>query len=203
MLDISNFRVQKFDSQGVFLTQWGSKGVGEGQFLEASDIAIDRQDNVYVGDYQSNYVQKFDENGELLLRWGAGGQFSGIYSVALDPDGNVLVSDERNILRKFDSSGNFLSQIPLHKLDNHPISLWNMTVDGQGNIYVSDHESYRIVILDPQGQVLATWRGSQTGAASFDSLQDIAVDSQGNIYITDAGANLVQKFRLLAWPPGR
>jgi tripartite motif-containing protein 71 len=202
VLDVSNYRLQKFDRQGKFLTQWGSKGDGPGQFLESADIAIDSQNHVYVGDYLSNYVQKFDENGKLLLRWGSGGQFSGIYSLALDPDGNVLVGDERNILRKFDSNGNFLSEIPLEKLDNHRISLWNLAVDGQGNIYVSDHESYRIVVLDPQGRILATWRGSQTGGSRFDSLQAIAIDGQGNVYISDANANLVQKFRLLVWPPG-
>jgi DNA-binding beta-propeller fold protein YncE len=166
--------------------------------MEASDIAIDAQNQVYVGDFQSNYVQKFDENGKLLLRWGSGGQFTGILSVALDARGDLWVGDARNILRKFDSNGNLLSEIPPQKLDNHTISLWNIAVDIDGNIYVADHDALRIVVLDPQGKVLATWRGSGiTGAASFDQLQDIAVDPQGNIYITDSGTNLVQVFRRL------
>lgn len=194
VLDDSNFRLQKFDSQGKFLAQWGSKGSGEGQFLEPSDIAINAQDQVYVVDYQSNYVQKFDQNGKFLLRWGGNEQFSGIYSVALDPGGNVLVSDERGILRKFDSDGKFLSKIPAQKLGLYSISLWNIAVDAQGNIYVADHDAFRIVVLNPQGEVLATWRGSEIGAASFSKLQDIAIDQAGAIYITDNQANLVQKF---------
>jgi DNA-binding beta-propeller fold protein YncE len=201
VLDVSNYRIQKFDSQGNFLIQWGSKGEGEDQFLEAADIAIDGQNHVYVGDYKTNFVQKFDENGKLLLRWGSSKQFSGIYSVALDPDGNVLVTDERNTLRKFDSNGNLLSEIPPLRLNNLRIELWNIAVDGKGNVYIADHAAYRIVIIDPQGKVLATWRGRETGAASFNSLQDIAVDGQGNIYITDSGANLVQKFQLLELEP--
>ena len=30
--DSGNFRIQKFDSDGRFLTQWGSKGQYDGQF---------------------------------------------------------------------------------------------------------------------------------------------------------------------------
>ncbi len=197
VLDVSNCRVQKFDSKGTFLTAWGTKGNGDGQFLEPSDIAINKQDDIYVIDYQARTVQEFDNNGKFILRWGSSEKtpFAGLFSIAIDPDGNVLVSDEAGRIQKFDGDGNYLSTVPLKSLNNTAIDTWNIAVDNQGNIYVADYSSFRIVVLNSQGDVIATWRGGETGAAMFDSLEDITVDESGNVYITDSASNLVQKFR--------
>ena len=113
VIDVSNFRIQKFDSQGSYLTQWGSRGDGDSQFIEPADIAIDQLDNIYVVDYQSYHVQKFDPNGKLLLRWGSAAQFTNTGSVAIDPQGNILVCDQSGRIRKFDSDGKLLSTIPV------------------------------------------------------------------------------------------
>jgi tripartite motif-containing protein 71 len=198
VVDTNNNRIQKFDSVGKFLTKWGTKGDGEGQFQEASDIAIDRQDNIYVGDYQSSNVQKFDTNGNFLLRWKSPGN---IYSVAIDPDGNILVADEAGRLRKFDGSGILVSEIKPKPVDNIPVELWNIAIDHQGNIYIADYSGFRIVKLDSRGEFLTTWRGSNTGAVPFESLEDIAVEEQGNIFITDSANNLVLKFRQPGFRP--
>jgi tripartite motif-containing protein 71 len=205
VLDVSNGRVQKFDSNGKFLTQWGTSGKGDGQFIEASDIAIDQQNNVYVVDYQNRVVQKFDENGKFLLRWGKtgleDGEFAGLFSVAIDPDGNVLVADEVGRIQKFDRDGKFLLKIPLEKIDDRSIDTWNIAIDTQGNIYVADNGGIRIVKFNRNGEIVASWRGGETGAGLFNNLQDIAVDIQGNVYISDRGSNLVQKFKQIEFQP--
>lgn len=48
--DTGNDRIQKFDNSGTFITEWGSKGDGDGQFNYPADIAVDRSGNVYVAD---------------------------------------------------------------------------------------------------------------------------------------------------------
>jgi DNA-binding beta-propeller fold protein YncE len=198
VIDHGNSRIQKFDAAGNFLKKWGTSGDGDIQFQDPSDIIIDKQSNVYVTDYAKSDVQKFDDNGHLLLRWQSPGS---IYSLAIDPDGNILVADKTGRIRKFDTSGALLSEIRPKPIDKIAIELWNIAVDKQGNIYIVDHSGFRIVILDNRGEFLATWRGSNTGAAMFDNLQDIAIDERGNIYITDSSSNLVQKFRQLVVRP--
>jgi DNA-binding beta-propeller fold protein YncE len=54
-----NYRVQKFDSNGNFITKWGSEGDGEGQFDIPEGIAIDSSGNVYVADTHNSRIQKF------------------------------------------------------------------------------------------------------------------------------------------------
>lgn len=57
--DTKNARVQKFDSNGTFLTKWGQHGTSDGQFMELEDIEVDYSDNVYVTDRDMASITKF------------------------------------------------------------------------------------------------------------------------------------------------
>jgi DNA-binding beta-propeller fold protein YncE len=205
VIDLKYLRVQKFDSHGNYLTQWGSEGNGEGQFTHPFDIAVDDQNTIYVSDVGSNTVQKFDETGQFLLRWGrkgyGNGEFSNVLSVAIAPNGNVLVTDATGRIQRFDSHGQFLSTMIPQPVENQSVFLWNIAVDSQGNIYVADWYGERIVKLDPKGKALAIWSGLEVGIDGFINMQDIAVDQQGNIYLTDGTQDVVRKFRQPAFRP--
>jgi DNA-binding beta-propeller fold protein YncE len=58
IVDSQNERIQKFDSDGNFITKWGSEGYGDGQFWLPHDIAIDSSDNVYVVDSGNVHEKK-------------------------------------------------------------------------------------------------------------------------------------------------
>jgi len=48
--DRDNANIQKFTSNGTFITKWGSEGSEDGQFVQPWDVAVDSSDNVYVPD---------------------------------------------------------------------------------------------------------------------------------------------------------
>jgi len=85
--DGGNNRVEKFDSQGNYLSQFGSFGTGNGQFNAPTGIAIDAQGNIYVTDVVNERVEKFDANGNYLSQFGSSGtgngQFHAPFSLAL------------------------------------------------------------------------------------------------------------------------
>ena len=58
-----NARVAKYDRNGKWVKNWGSRGTGQGQFNIVHGIAIDAQGNVYVGDEGNKRVQVFDTEG--------------------------------------------------------------------------------------------------------------------------------------------
>ena len=60
-----NSRVAKIDKNGEWVKSWGSKGTGPGQFNIPHSIAVDRQDNIYVGDRSNHRVQVFDTEGNF------------------------------------------------------------------------------------------------------------------------------------------
>ena len=71
-----NSRVAKFDKDGTWVKSWGTKGTGPGQFVIPHSLAIDRNDNVYVGDRSNHRIQVFDTDGN----------FKRMFSIDVPPD---------------------------------------------------------------------------------------------------------------------
>jgi DNA-binding beta-propeller fold protein YncE len=66
---IGNARVAKFNSKGVFIKSWGSKGSDPGLFGSVLGIAIDAQGNVYVADGGNKRIQVFDNDGNVKTQY--------------------------------------------------------------------------------------------------------------------------------------
>ena len=97
----ANYRIQKFDSNGAFITKWGSYGSEDGQFSSPNSVAVDSSGNVYVADSYNHRIQKFDSNGTFITKWGSYGSEDGQFyypnGVAVDSSGNVYVADSITI----------------------------------------------------------------------------------------------------------
>ena len=109
VVDMDNNGIQKFDSNGKFITKkWGSMN-------NIFNTAVDSSGNVYVAD-SGGLLQKFDSNGKLITKWGSNGtgdgQFDGPSGVDVDSSGNVYVTDDlNNRIQKFDSNGKFITKV--------------------------------------------------------------------------------------------
>ncbi|HUU40655.1 MAG TPA: hypothetical protein VMW42_06935, partial [Desulfatiglandales bacterium] len=97
--DTGNSRVQKFTSDGEFVTMWGSYGTEDGEEIwYVTGIATDSEGNVYVS---SNYqIQKFTSEGVFITMWqGAGtgeGEFRLISGIAVNSNDQVYVTELGN-----------------------------------------------------------------------------------------------------------
>jgi sugar lactone lactonase YvrE/DNA-binding CsgD family transcriptional regulator len=101
----------------------------------------------------------------------------------------------------------FLWATPRNSFD----SPQQLAVDAQDNIYVVDSGNYRIVKLDPNGNVLTSWGTPGAGDGKFNFapgafVSGLAIDAQGVLYVIDVSA-LVQRFDsngtfLGRWPGG-
>jgi DNA-binding beta-propeller fold protein YncE len=70
--------IQKFDSNGTFITMWGKEGSKKGQFVHQHDITVDSQDNIYVTDgRQNSRISVFDNDGNFIRHWGSEGKCEG------------------------------------------------------------------------------------------------------------------------------
>jgi DNA-binding beta-propeller fold protein YncE len=206
--DNANRRIQKFDSQGGFLLQWGTPGPGEGEFLSPVGLAVDQEGNVYVSDDGRDDVQKFDNDGRFLLRWGGpgndDGQFNFLGGLDVDSQGNVYVADFSNHrVQKFDSDGNFLAKWGTRGQGpgqfNDP---GDIAVDGRDNVFVVEFaahspDNYRVQAFDSDGNFLMQWGSPGEGDGQFIHPFSIAADDQGNVYVSDE-TNRIQKFRIVA-----
>ena len=69
--DFYNHRIQKFAPDGTFLTSFGEKGSGPGQFTYPIAVDVDREGTVYVADFGNNRVSKWRPAGAERTNEGA------------------------------------------------------------------------------------------------------------------------------------
>ena len=202
---LCSHRVQKFDMDGNFITQWGGYGTKDGLFMNPLGIAVDANGYVYVSDSsqsvnKSYRIQKFDSNGVFVKSWGGEGRIEGKFvnpkGLAVDEDGYVYVADSGNgRIQKFSADGDFISLWGGRGLTNGFLAgPESIGVDAQDNIYVADHSNYRIQKYDKNGNYIKQWGSIGTGDGQFFcGPKSIAVSKEGFIYVPTCDRK-IQKF---------
>ena len=90
--DRENNRVQVFDADGKFLTQWKASGAPYGLFLHGKRL--------FVADARAQRVNVLDLEGKSIGRWGdkgtGPGQFNVPHMLCVDSKGAVYVAEVTN-----------------------------------------------------------------------------------------------------------
>ena len=104
----NNSRVAKFDKEGHWITSWGRRGTGPGEFHTPHSIAVDAQDHVYVGDRENQRIQVFDKDGRFLR------QITGVgspWAICITPGPHQVLYSSDSVpgrIYKLDLSGRIL-----------------------------------------------------------------------------------------------
>lgn len=135
-------------------------------------------------------------------------QFSSPQAVATDAQGNLYIADSfNNAIRKI--SGGLVTTLAGSGTAGYTdatgtaaqfYSPQGLTVDTQGNVYVSDFGNNAIRKITPDGVVTTLAGGNGAGyadgsgsAVKFHNPTGLAVDAQGNVYVADKGNNVIRK----------
>jgi DNA-binding beta-propeller fold protein YncE len=100
VVDRENHRIQIFDAEGKFLSQWTD-------FIRPTDLCIDKDDLVYVSEL-CNRVGVFSIDGKLLARWENTGKtkeealFISPHAIAVDSHGDIYVGQVSMTAMKID-----------------------------------------------------------------------------------------------------
>lgn len=158
--DRGNGRIQKFDSDGIFISQWDTSATftEPDQLSDPTGIAIDGAGFVYVADGDNDQIVKFTANGTYFSHWGTEGtglgqlnQPRGLYVDKVNEllyvvDGNnkrvqvfTLTGDYQ---RHFGSSGTEDGQFS---------SPWGVVVDPVRGVYVTDRVADRVQLFSTSG----------------------------------------------------
>jgi tripartite motif-containing protein 71 len=191
--DFYNNNIQKFDSNGKYLTKWGSKGSGNGQFFRPCDVAFDSSGNIYIAEFLNHRIQKFDSSGKYLTKWVFN---DNPWSVAVSPSGYVYVSKVySNCTQKFDSNGNLLTQWGSYGSGDGQFYIpRGIAVDSSGDVYVADRHNHRIQKFDSNGNFITKWGSFGSDDGQLNYTWDVAVDSSGNVYVADWDNRRIDKF---------
>lgn len=96
VVDVLNFRVQKFDAHGRFLLAFGQFGVTPGDLFRPKGVATGPGARVFVSDSYLGIVQAFDREGRFLYALGDDGRirrWTTPVGLAFDPQGRLLVTE--------------------------------------------------------------------------------------------------------------
>jgi sugar lactone lactonase YvrE len=206
--DSGNHRVEVFDADGNYLMQWGSEGAGPGQLSEPWGIAVANDGRVYVADTWNHRVQVFGPTGDYVGAFGEfanvqtgdpqaePGKFWGPRDIAIDPEGNVYVTDTGNKrVQKFTADGIFLQTwggggvIP--GTFEEPVGI---DIDSEGNIYVADTWNRRIQKFDSNFNPVLQWDVVGWDGESIVNKPYLTVDDQNRVLISDP-----EGYRIIAY----
>jgi DNA-binding beta-propeller fold protein YncE len=139
-----NARVMKFDKDGRFLLEWGSKGTGPGQFNLVHGLTIGPNREVYVVDRDNKRIQIFDVNGKFLRQWPVNERPT---AVIVDAQQNawVLEGNPGGKVGKHDLSGKYVHSWGTE--GDFPGAMHaphDMSVDTEGALYVSYSPAHRV-----------------------------------------------------------
>lgn len=153
------------------------------RFDRPTGVATDSAGNVYVADFGNNTIRKIVPDGTQPL-FGPQGQVGRVGTV-------TTIAGLPSQFGTADGTGSAARF-------NRPVHL---TVDPNGNIFVSDTGSNTIRKITPDG-VVSTFAGTPGAkggtdgvgpAAQFSYPQGIAADRAGNLYVADTGNQTIRK----------
>ena len=98
--DVNNHRIQKFTSDGEFITKWGSEGNGDGQFGLPLGIGSDAKGNIFIIDQATSSIPKFSNQGQFLNKIIF--NFDKLEDIEIDSNDDIYVTDRnKNEILKF------------------------------------------------------------------------------------------------------
>ena len=181
-----------------YITQFGSFGKGDGQFIWPTAIALDGQENIYLADEWLNRITLFPKEGGFIGKWGKPGAGDGELDrpsgLAITSDDTMFLVDSRNHrVQKFTLDGQYLGQFGGFGSGPGQLNLpWGITLDNDGLVYVADWRNDRIQQFTADGEYLASFGQSGSSVGQFNRPSGVAVDRDGDIYVADWGNHRLQ-----------
>ena len=195
--DAINSNIQAFDkTSGKYLSQFGGKSTG---FEKPEGIAVDKNGNIFVADYQAGFIRKYGKDYKQVK------QFSGLgadpgqteKSEFIDIYNGLLYVPEQGSHRVdvFDLNSKF--KFMFCKQGNGPGELFKPEAakfNSKGILYVVDLGNHRVQVFDKDGKFLKEWGKKGSAPGEFQRPAGLAIDKDDNVYVSEIDNNRIQVF---------
>jgi hypothetical protein len=211
-------RLFQFDRTGKFIREIGQGAYG---MLQAQQVRVDPQDNVWIVDQMSTQVIKFDPNGRIQMILSRKPEAMRVPALPLVPRPTglpIVQSDPEPAAGGRGGEPGGRGGPPAGapggggqgggggrggppglpgagaegESFNRPTDVaW----DAAGNIYVADgYGNARVAKYDRNGKWIKNWGSRGAAPGQFNIVHGIALDAQGNVYVADEGNRRIQVF---------
>ncbi|MFQ5962716.1 MAG: NHL repeat-containing protein [Candidatus Scalinduaceae bacterium] len=206
LMELGNHSVIKIGQNESFLLEFGSKGVGKGQFDKPAGITADSQGNIYIADSRNKRVQVLNISGSQK----EGLKPAGYILPVIDYEKSIYTGDTVVDINYVPNQGLYVlrdhnAQILLKgenskrigKSDKNGVKLRNpmaLYASDDGKILVADTGNHRLLFLNQDGTYIYHFGRKGDDRSEFNALQGVAADKQGYIYVADTNNNRIQVF---------
>jgi uncharacterized protein (TIGR03437 family) len=189
-------------------------------------VAVNAAGELFIADSYNHRIRKVSANGIITTIVGNGfpgysgdggpalsAQINNINDIALDADGNLYIADFGNYrIRKVSANGIITTiagtGVQGYSGDRGPAvnaqisTVWGLTVDAGGNLYMADYLNYRIRKIAANGIITTvagngaygySGDGGQATSASLAYPSGLSLDPAGNLYILDGDNYVIRK----------
>jgi sugar lactone lactonase YvrE len=220
--DTGNNRVVEFDSEGNFVTQFGSEPDPEHPnnptvLDEPSGIVVNNSDEILVADRGNTRLVKFNNAGGFRGEWGVGAGeeccthlLSAISGVTIGSEERYLVTDPRSgVLYGFRPLANSHPEVlsGLFAAPSTPYGEQNSIAAGpNGAIWVTDRLRDQVNeqhLIEVHGQYTGVYQPAElsnaigspgSGPGQLDEPTGVALRPSGNLLVADTGNNRIEQF---------
>jgi sugar lactone lactonase YvrE len=173
--------ILKFDASGKLV-----KAFGAGMLIAPHGIYVDRDDNIWVTDYQ--------DNGPPPAR------AANRTAPPIGPIGPPPSATKGSQVYKFSPDGKLLMTIGKPGGAAEPGFFYqpnDVIVATNGDIFVCEGHgagNNRVLKLTSDGKLIKSWGKFGTGPGEFDQPHSLAIDSKGRLLVADRGNSRIQIF---------
>ena len=192
-------RVQKFSSNGVFVTSWQMPQTDLGK---PKGMCRDVEKNIVVVEPHYSRVNHFSSNGKLLSQWGIHGTNEGQLAfprgIAVNSHGEMFVSEygltER--VQRFSNKGEkFLNSIGKSGDGEGAFNrAEGLGIDSKDQVYVADSCNHRVQVFASDGKFLSSFGKAGSGVGEMSYPYDVRVDAAGLKFVCEFGNSRIQIF---------
>ena len=179
--DYTDGRVQAFNLQGKFITQW----IVPGSNLIIQGMAADHKGNLYV--VASGNILVYNVQWELTTTLKPASLNDHYEDVAVLSDGSLMVVSRGENVVHLSTAGKVLNRFDqaISHITGKAELGSKIAVDGSGNIYLLGIFSNAVFIYNPQGKFLRRFGSDGDQPGEFRAPMALAVDAKGHIYVSD------------------
>lgn len=197
--DTHYHRVMIFDREGQVLGSFGSEGFGDGEFQLPTDVAIDAQGFIYVGEYMDNdRITKWTPDLRFVAAFGVepieGKRLSRPAGIDIDDEQTLWVADACNHrVVRFSLDGEVLATFG--HFGSNPGEMrypYDLCVTPDKTVMVCEYEGNRLQWFDKQGRSLRVWgRGGRAPGELF-APWGATYGPAGRVYVVDSLNSRIQ-----------
>lgn len=174
-------RVQAFDPQGKFSTQWTiAKEISDPYF---GKLVVNRKGTVYIPVFGK--IKRFGSDGQAQGEIKVNGLH--FEDLALAADGSLVAIADGETLVWLTAEGKVVKKVEdaISTVSGDSELSARVAVDGEGKVYVLGTFNNAIFVFGPDGKYLNRFgsEGDETG--QFRAPQALAVDGKGRIFVSD------------------